>query len=143
MRRIFLIAAATALAACNPPVDDTPGAFETFNASNITGPNCHFGVTRDASEAFFATDTAGSNRAFVRYKGETIKLSAVDDLSVDESGSVSALYFAIDYPAWDIVVDGEDIGAANMPPTLNLTVSLIQNERVMATSPKLIGSCAL
>lgn len=131
------------LAACQPPSDDTPGTFEPFDASNVGDTVCHFGVSGEIVSAYFATDPDPESRGFVRFKGERIKMTPAEPLAVDDAGALSGRYVAIDYPRWEIVLDGADIGAANSPPTYEVTLALFEGDRPVETSPTLIGRCAI
>ena len=108
MKRLALIPL-IALAACNPPVDDTPGEFETFSASLIADAGCRFApVGGDGDALLFATYADNPDHlAVAKFKGETLKLVPREPQPMD-TDSFDILYEVVDYLKWQVRASSVD-----------------------------------
>lgn len=144
------------LVACNPPVDETPGAFETIPETTIADPDCLFrvgnsafeetqpdevqadagiaeeDVTIDPNGIVFATYRDNPDfLAVARFKGETIKL-APKEIPEFEGDTFDVTYDVIEYRKWQIrAVSQQGEGE----------LRLIRNNVVTDVSIAMQGSC--
>ncbi len=103
MKRMIVIFA-VALCACQPPVDETSGTFETFSVARVQPTECVFTPigAPDSDEPLFVTRKGDLNHmGYVRYKDETLKLlpRVVPNSS---SATIDMSYDVIDYLKWTV-----------------------------------------
>ncbi|MEL7232337.1 MAG: hypothetical protein AAGJ85_07495 [Pseudomonadota bacterium] len=131
MKRMFVIAA-LALAACNPTVDSSQGAFETIDEAVLQDVACVFRPADGTEGVFFATYADNPDfLAVARYKNETIKL-VPREVPVFDGDTFDITYEVIDYLKWQVraeAVDGEG------------GLTLIQDGTATDITADMIGSC--
>jgi len=107
MKRALTLTAAIALCACQPPVDETLGAFEAFPVARVQPTECVFTAVdaADSEIALFVTRKDDlDHMGYARFKGETLKLvpREVPDLSGE---TIDVTYEVVDYLKWKVRVE--------------------------------------
>ena len=97
------------LAACTPPVDDTPGVFETFDAALIADAGCRFSPVDGGADALLFATYAGNpdHLAVAKFKGETLKLVPKEPQPMD-ADTFDITYEVIDYLRWQVRASAMD-----------------------------------
>lgn len=121
MKRILVITAA-ALCACQPPVDETQGAFETFPVARVQPTECVFKAVdaADTMMALFVTRKDDlDHMGYARFKGETLKLvpREVPDLSGE---TIDVTYEVVDYLKWKVRVEATQQTDASYAGSISL-----------------------
>jgi len=129
MKRALALTA-MALCACQPPVDETQGAFETFPVARVQPTECVFTAVdaADAEMALFVTRKDDlDHMGYARFKGETLKLvpREVPDLSGE---TIDVTYEVIDYLKWKVRVQAETTNWETRPTTYTGQISLLDTD---------------
>ena len=132
MRALFFLSAGL-LVACNPPVNNAPGQFETIAFGTISNPDCVFTPVGESDGVAFATYQDNPDyMAVARYKGETIKL-VPREVPNFEGATFDVTYDVVDYLKWQIRVASED-GVGEM--------RLFQDGQPTEIAQQITGSCS-